>query len=1655
MGEHEDWAQPSGLQPNGLLPNAGPVTQVLDSERWLKAEEKTAELIACIKPSPQSEVRRNAVADYVQRLIKKCFPCQVFTFGSVPLKTYLPDGDIDLTAFSNNQSLKDTWANHVRDMLESEEKNENAEFHVKEVQYIQAEVKIIKCLVENIVVDISFNQLGGLCTLCFLEEVDHLINQNHLLKRSIILIKAWCYYESRILGAHHGLISTYALETLILYIFHVFNNSFTGPLEVLYRFLEFFSNFDWDNFCVSLWGPVPITSLPDVTAEPPRKDSGELLLSKLFLDACSSVYAVFPVGQENQGQHFVSKHFNVIDPLRVNNNLGRSVGKGNFFRIRSAFAFGAKRLEKLLDCPKENLVYEVNQFFMNTWDRHGSGNRSDAPRTDLWSLRLSTPDHLHGPENLKNNTSAKNLNENSSDREVEVEGTRSRNISSQHGNYSLEGTSRPTHSSAATRSQNHKTYGNVNCSGIQDPAVQEVSPNSDVHFDKGERSIRSDHLVNGIQGRFLFARTRSSPELTDTYSNLSSRGMRNETPGSSKTQSTSARQDNNRRNNPGSERLVNHNVSSSTGYLSSGRHMPLDQSLDATVDSNSGLNIYHRDSGSPVIVEDFSSVSGTQGMLQEEQDHVNMMSSTMVHSNFFRIRSAFAFGAKRLEKLLDCPKENLVYEVNQFFMNTWDRHGSGNRSDAPRTDLWSLRLSTPDHLHGPENLKNNTSAKNLNENSSDREVEVEGTRSRNISSQHGNYSLEGTSRPTHSSAATRSQNHKTYGNVNCSGIQDPAVQEVSPNSDVHFDKGERSIRSDHLVNGIQGRFLFARTRSSPELTDTYSNLSSRGMRNETPGSSKTQSTSARQDNNRRNNPGSERLVNHNVSSSTGYLSSGRHMPLDQSLDATVDSNSGLNIYHRDSGSPVIVEDFSSVSGTQGMLQEEQDHVNMMSSTMVHSHNGRVPMPLNLSSAHPPLPMPPSILASMEYAQRNFAGMIPPNSPLIDTTFSNMQFLHGLVSQQLTHYFPGIGLTPNLDETIEPGNEIFGSTEMNPGEIDHDFWQEQDAGSTGGFEPESRNYKILHSDDKPQSSSVSLNFVPSSRLSGSGNSMRVQQKFTRENRQSIRKDHQDRFPYQDNRGNDIYFDDRSTSSRFSSVTHSSSLRSKTSSESSWDGSSAKVSQSIRGKRGKKTVHAEPSPVYGKSKNVSEHTTHAEEDERDWNQLSTMSNGMAERSSGPQPVGSLHGLRQHTPGYELAQISRSDSMIPMAPVLLGPGSRQRVMDNSGDVPLTFYATGPPVPFLTMLPFYNVPPETGTSDASTSHFGGEEGVDSSESGQNFDSSEGLVPSEELNIPNISKRTDFAETSDEHKSDILNSDFASHSPNLQYGRFCQSPQSHGPLIYSSPVDVPPGYLQGRVPWDGPGRPLSANMNLFTQLMGYGPRLVPVAPLQSLPNRPPNVYQHYVDEIPRYRSGTGTYLLNPKVSVRDRNSSGAKRGNYNYVRSDNHDDREGNWNIKSKSRASGRNHNRNQSEKSNSRLDPLATSDNRAESSWSSYKHDSVSSYQSQNGPLCSNSSQGAPSNVAYGMYPLPVMNPSGASSNGPSAPSVVMLYPFDHNASYSSHAEQLDFGSLGPVGFSGMNEPPQLSEGRQAKEQRFHRSSMQRSSADQPSSPHFQRRV
>ncbi|CAA3016173.1 Hypothetical predicted protein [Olea europaea subsp. europaea] len=339
----------------------------ITDECFLAAEEAAEQVMNCIHPTLDTEEKRKDVIDYVQRLLKRHLDCEAFPYGSVPLKTYLPDGDIDLTALNAEESL----AHNVLGILQWEQLNENAEYEVKDAQFIDAEVKIVKCLVQNIVIDISINQLGGLSTLCFLEQVDRFVGKKHLFKRSILLVKAWCYYESRILGAHHGLLSTYALETLVLYIFHQFYSSLNGPLEVLYKFLEYFSQFDWESYCISLKGPVCISLLPDIVVKMPENGRNDMMLSEEFLEKCTGMFSGSTQSFETIPKAFQPKSLNIFDPLKENNNLGRSVHRGNFYRIRSAFKYGAHKLGQVLLQPRDKVAGEICEFFSNTLARHG------------------------------------------------------------------------------------------------------------------------------------------------------------------------------------------------------------------------------------------------------------------------------------------------------------------------------------------------------------------------------------------------------------------------------------------------------------------------------------------------------------------------------------------------------------------------------------------------------------------------------------------------------------------------------------------------------------------------------------------------------------------------------------------------------------------------------------------------------------------------------------------------------------------------------------------------------------------------------------------------------------------------------------------------------------------------------------------------------------------------------------------------------------------------------------------------------------------------------------------------------------------------------------------------------------------------------------
>ncbi|XP_028053552.1 uncharacterized protein LOC114257933 isoform X1 [Camellia sinensis] len=348
----------------------------IDAHSWLVAEQSVQRILSTIQPTVASEHRRNEVIGYLQNIIREYFGTEVLPFGSVPLKTYLPDGDIDLTVVCRQSTVEDLTG-YICSFLEREGKKDT-EFVIKKVEYIHAQVRLVKCVVQDIAVDISFNQIAGLSALCFLERVDQFIGRDHLFKRSIILIKAWCHYESRILGALHGLISTYALDLLVLHIINLFHSSIDGPFSVLFRFLDYYSTFDWKKYCVSLNGPVSISSLPEIMVGAPQNDGSDLLLSKEFLKNETDIFSVSTWELETREQAFPLKHLNIIDPLKDNNNLGRSVCQGNFYRIGYALSYAARKLEEVIMLPPERIDEGLKKFFENTLNWNAMGRRQDV-----------------------------------------------------------------------------------------------------------------------------------------------------------------------------------------------------------------------------------------------------------------------------------------------------------------------------------------------------------------------------------------------------------------------------------------------------------------------------------------------------------------------------------------------------------------------------------------------------------------------------------------------------------------------------------------------------------------------------------------------------------------------------------------------------------------------------------------------------------------------------------------------------------------------------------------------------------------------------------------------------------------------------------------------------------------------------------------------------------------------------------------------------------------------------------------------------------------------------------------------------------------------------------------------------------------------------
>ncbi len=96
---------------------------------------------------------------------------------------------------------------------------------VGSVSFVNAETRLVKCCVGGFNVDITANQSGALASVGLFENVDRMLGAGHLFKRTLILVRAWAQHDAAIpmINSRDGLMSSYCLRSIVLFIFNAFH----------------------------------------------------------------------------------------------------------------------------------------------------------------------------------------------------------------------------------------------------------------------------------------------------------------------------------------------------------------------------------------------------------------------------------------------------------------------------------------------------------------------------------------------------------------------------------------------------------------------------------------------------------------------------------------------------------------------------------------------------------------------------------------------------------------------------------------------------------------------------------------------------------------------------------------------------------------------------------------------------------------------------------------------------------------------------------------------------------------------------------------------------------------------------------------------------------------------------------------------------------------------------------------------------------------------------------------------------------------------------------------------------------------------------------------------------------------------------------------
>lgn len=360
------------------------------------------EIVLMVQPQEHQIRYRCSVTAFITHHARKTLNAHIYEGGLYALRCFLPDDPIFMSVFLG-RSQENSWYVRLNERLcrisadvDNCKDSDTADVTDKSFdRHVLTNVSFLKdndtshklqCLVDSVVgVEILLNMRVELCLLAFFEEFDSLVGRCHLLKRSILLIRAWWVYEANLTN---NLISDTAMCIMICSIFNLYSDKIHFPLQALSAFLMQFADTDFSNTVLTLYGPIPFETYVQLD-EKKLFELRPLLTSREVVERYQNVTRatdgieedVFP----DPYSTITQKPLMIAHPFlagKINIVLDTPLIVRRLSLLSNAIKSGAGCLKCMQGSELNQSVSPhavVETFFKNVYARFGRGWRPDIP----------------------------------------------------------------------------------------------------------------------------------------------------------------------------------------------------------------------------------------------------------------------------------------------------------------------------------------------------------------------------------------------------------------------------------------------------------------------------------------------------------------------------------------------------------------------------------------------------------------------------------------------------------------------------------------------------------------------------------------------------------------------------------------------------------------------------------------------------------------------------------------------------------------------------------------------------------------------------------------------------------------------------------------------------------------------------------------------------------------------------------------------------------------------------------------------------------------------------------------------------------------------------------------------------------------------------